>query len=96
MKEITVMVKDPGQPARFLTIRNSLETLQEIVGGYIEIVNLDDKTCIICDEEGRLKGKQHNIAFSRVSFVGTIILAGYKGDELVDFPYSNLGEMTAS
>ncbi len=38
----------------------SLEELQAIVGGYIEVVSLRDGRLIVCDEEGKLKGKERN------------------------------------
>lgn len=38
----------------------SLEELQTIVGGYIEVVSLRDGRLIVCDEQGKLKGKEHN------------------------------------
>ena len=37
-----------------------LEELQAIVGGYIEVVSLRDGRLIVCDEEGKLKGKDRN------------------------------------
>lgn len=39
----------------------TLEELQMIVGGYIEIVHLTDKTLMVLDEEGKLKGKKMNL-----------------------------------
>lgn len=38
----------------------SLEELQTIVGGWIEIVNPRDGRLLCLDEEGKLKGKEHN------------------------------------
>ena len=38
----------------------SLEELQTIVGGYIEVVSLRDGRLICCDEQGKLKGKDFN------------------------------------
>lgn len=38
----------------------SLEELQTIVGGWIEIVNLRDGRLLCLDEEGKLKGKELN------------------------------------
>jgi len=38
----------------------SLEELQAIVGGYIEVVSLRDGRLICCDEQGKLKGKDFN------------------------------------
>jgi hypothetical protein len=37
-----------------------LDELQSIVGGYIEVVSLRDGRLIVCDEEGKLKGKERN------------------------------------
>lgn len=38
----------------------SLEELKAIVGGWIEVVSLHDGRLIVCDEEGKLKGKNRN------------------------------------
>ena len=38
----------------------SLEELQAIVGGYIEVVSLHDGRLIVCDEQGKQKGKDIN------------------------------------
>ena len=38
-----------------------LEELWDIVGGYIEIVNLQDGRLLCLDDEGKLKGKDMNI-----------------------------------
>lgn len=38
----------------------TLEEMQNIVGGYIEVVSLDDDVYMIVDEEGKLKGKYVN------------------------------------
>ena len=37
-------------------VRFSLGQLQDLVGGYIEIVYLDASTALVCDEDGKLKG----------------------------------------
>lgn len=39
----------------------TLEELQTIVGGYIEIVNLPDDKLLVVDEEGKLKHKPYNV-----------------------------------
>ena len=37
-----------------------LDELQAIVGGYIEAVSLHDGRLIVCDEQGKCKGKERN------------------------------------
>ena len=43
-----------------------LEELQEVVGGYIEIVRLNDGRMIIVDEDGKSKGKAVNIPATNI------------------------------
>ena len=79
-----VIIKEPGQRPRVTEIENSLSTLQQAVGGYIETVTLAEDFCIICNEEGRLQGLPYNLTFCGVSFVGTILFVGIAGDEFAD------------
>lgn len=39
----------------------SIEELQAIVGGYIEIVYDAERNLLVVDEEGKVKGKQPNL-----------------------------------
>lgn len=86
MNKIKVLIKRPGEPPRSVWISDTLENLQRTVGGYIEIVTLQRGLVVICDEEGRLKGKPYNCTVRGVSFVGDIVIAGQKGEELADYP----------
>lgn len=86
---IRVIIKRPGEPyGHAFNIVNSLETLQHIVGGYIETVTLGSDWTIICNEEGRLRGLPFNCEVCGVMFVGPIIFAGIDGEEFSDFPLS--------
>jgi hypothetical protein len=44
----------------------SLEELQTIVGGYIELGGTVDGRFMVLDEEGKLKGKPLNVAATRL------------------------------
>jgi hypothetical protein len=48
----------------------SLEELQSIVGGYIEVVRTVDGRWMVIDEEGKLKGKELNIPATRLYIHG--------------------------
>ena len=73
-----------------------LESMQHEVGGWIEAMGLDEDACIICNEEGRLRGLEENCRLYhpdnyRVtddSFVGTIVAASFKKDEFSDVKIS--------
>jgi len=41
---------------------------------------------VICDEEGRLNGKEYNCTICGVDFAGDIIICGVKEDEFADLP----------
>lgn len=83
-----VIRKRPGQIPEMIDIENTLEALQAEVGGYIEAVTLAEDLAIICDEEGRLKGKEPNLALHGMGldFVGTILVVGVDGEEFCDVP----------
>ena len=85
-KFISVLIKRPGEIPRHVNVSNSLEALQKNVGGYIETVRYASDCVIICDEEGRLKGKPHNCFIAGHDFVGEIIIAGVDGEEFADLP----------
>lgn len=80
-KTISVLIKKPGKNAYRKDIDNTLKSLQREVGGYIEAVTIADGLALICDEEGKLKGKDANFLFCGDCFVGTVILAGTDGED---------------
>ena len=80
-KQILVLIKEPGKPADLEPLfDNTLEAFQKAVGGYIEAVTIRDDLVVICNEEGRLMGLQPNVQINGVDFVGTVIVAGVKGE----------------
>ena len=86
MENIKVIVKNPGQAPRKRTIPNELESLQKIVGGYIEVVTTADDLGIICNEEGKLKGLPYNCTIEGEDYVGPIIVVGLDDFEFTSCP----------
>lgn len=81
-KTIMVIIKEPGKPATVEPcFENTLESFQKAVGGHIECVTFCDDCTIVCNEEGRLMDLPKNCKCLGVDFVGTIIIAGVKGEE---------------
>ena len=87
---LTVIVKEPDKLPKAVKVRNKLEPMQELVGGYLEKVSLYDYLVVLCDEEGRLKGKKYNCRLHGIDFVGTIVLVGTWRDEFASVPYDSL------
>ena len=79
--KILVWIKEPHKKAHHVWISSSLHNLQKTVGGYIETLTLAQDMVIICNEEGRLAGLEHNCFICGHDFVGTIIIAGVKDEE---------------
>ena len=65
-KKIRVLMIAPGKEPDIVTLDNNLDALQKAVSieapsqGLIEIINLDSKTCLLCNEEGKLLGLEPN------------------------------------
>ena len=78
-----VLIKEPGKPWVVALIPNTLEALQQAVGGYIETYTIDPQRglVIICDEEGRLADKPFNLRIDGIDFVGTLLLCGFDKDD---------------
>lgn len=70
-----------------------LDTMQALVGGYIEMVSIKDYA-IICNEDGKLLGLDENIAIADghgiISdiVVGDIIIAKVSGEDLTEMSNS--------
>lgn len=80
----------PGEPLEVKDIDGELKTLQGLVGGYIEAVQIDHTMHMWVDEEGRYKNYLPNLFASTLAkrvIVGTAVIVGTgpDGDD-VDCP----------
>lgn len=77
--EITVLKVEPGKPPEVVSMANTLQAMQEMVGGYIEIVPLGD-ACLVCNDEGKLMGMEGNRRLGCDIIAGPFFIAGDPGD----------------
>ena len=77
-----VLIIEPGKTPRQADIKNDLKTLQEIVGGYIEVVYpFENSICLICNEEGKLIGLPLNRNLEDFDIIaGTFVIVGLSED----------------
>lgn len=62
-ENIKVVVVEPNEEAKIIEVKNTLESMQELVGGYIETYGpFEDEAIIVCNEEGRMNGMPSNRA----------------------------------
>lgn len=87
MEMMKVLIVEPEKTPREAEIKNSLESLQSVVGGYIEATYpFNDRVAVITNEEGKLQGLPLNRSLSDKNGVmydivaGTFIICGL-GDE---------------
>ena len=90
MKEkiITVLQVEPMRIPKPCQLANNLTALQDAVSigadsrGLIEVINLDAKTCLICNEEGKLLGLTPNRRLGMDIICGVFYVAGqdHKGN----------------
>ena len=73
----TIIFKEPNKEPVVMQIENSLEAEQGIIKGDIQKLDIGDNVCIVCDEEGKLKGKEPNIKHKTYgTIVGNIFIIG--------------------
>ena len=72
---IQVLKVASGKAPEAITIPNTLEAMQQMVGGYIEVIPLED-VCLVCNEEGKLMGLPGSRRLGDDIIAGTFFLAG--------------------
>ena len=84
-KPMRVLIVRPGATLPVTRIIDgTLESMQELVGGYIEsVVLLPGKLVLICNEEGRLISLPYNRRMCGHDIYGTFFLCRPDEDELV-------------
>lgn len=83
---IRAIIVEPGKKARTVRINNSMQNFKKIIGGEPELLRLGDNMAAVCDENGKLKNLPFSGIFKQYFLVGTVILVGIQGKEVVDFP----------
>ena len=82
-KSMKVLKKAPGKAPELITIEDSLESMQGIVGGPIEVLSVPRcKAVMVCNEEGRILDLPHNITLMGRHIVGTIFFCCSGKDDL--------------
>ena len=88
MSKIKVIYKAPGEAPEIRTIKDNLKTLQDLVGGHIEIVAIERGVVMICNEEGKLLGLEPNFYAVEMNdvIVGPVVFVGTRGVDFADLP----------
>lgn len=76
-------------------IDNTLEAMQEFVGGYIETINITDEILLVCNEEGKMHGLQPSAFIIKNQqmqdvIVGKFFLCREDGEDMVSIQESDI------
>lgn len=81
-KKIKIVYQNPGEISRIVTIPNTEEAMQELVGGYIEVHHIGNGLLLVMDEEGRLKGLPENVRCVQYgTIVGPVFITADKDED---------------
>lgn len=78
---IKVVVQNPGELSRIVTVPNTLEALQELVGGYIEVVGIGNGLLLVMNEEGKIRGLPENVRCLYDTIVGPVFITADKDED---------------
>lgn len=82
-KTIDILVVEPGKAPRPARVEHTLENLQDIVGGQLEIgCFLPQRVLLICNEYGKSQGLTPNRRNPGTEdyIAGTFLLCGFEGE----------------
>ena len=92
-QQLNVLRVEPGKEPEEVVIGNDLEDLQEAIGGQIEVAYYyEDPVVILCDEEGKIKGRPLNRAIREEDgevkdiIAGTFLICGAGEDDFESLP----------
>ncbi|MDT8717041.1 DUF3846 domain-containing protein [Clostridium sp. 19966] len=72
-----ILIIEPQKVPYEAEIIKDLASMQKIVGGLIQAVDLDQNTSLVCNEEGKLMGLEGNRRVGRDIIAGTFFLCGF-------------------
>ncbi|MBQ8556164.1 MAG: DUF3846 domain-containing protein [Clostridia bacterium] len=90
---IRICIKRPDVAVEAIDVPNTIEALQELVGGYIEVISLFPNIVVSVNEEGTLKGMPFNMVLAGHWLRGPVLFAGVKGEEFTHAPFHNVNQV---
>jgi hypothetical protein len=78
-----IVVKEPRKPAAVKVIDGSLESMQDIVGGYIETFHIAHNVLCVVNEEGLVLDLPFNFTAPPFFVYGTAFFCGQQGKDMV-------------
>lgn len=77
---ISIVVKEPNKKPEIKTIDGSLASMQAIVGGYIESINVSSRIDLWINEDGLAEKLPFNLYAKDIPLFGTIFAAAHNDE----------------
>lgn len=87
MEKIKVLVVKSDRDPYVIEINNTLETMEKVVGGDIQVINLEDNIGLCCNEYGKINNLEMNRIIKDDVICGNFFISSKKGEE-----FATLGE----
>lgn len=84
--KITGLMRKPGERWKIHRVSNSLEALQELVEGGIEVITIARDLVIICNEEGKCLDLKPTMKLFGDILVGNVFLCRVEDEDFVSLP----------
>lgn len=100
--KISVYIKRPDVSIEAIEVPNTLEALQELVGGgspagsNIETVTMSKKMTAIFNKEGVLLNLPFNMYLGGHWLRGPVLFVGVDGDEFTDAPFRSVRQVESA
>ena len=98
-KTIKALVVEPMKPCRVEEFPDTLEAMQQIVGGYIQAVYpFPEPVAVVCNEEGKGLGLPYNRPLMDENglpcdiLCGTFFIAGVSGEHFASLTEEQIGK----
>lgn len=75
-EKLKILLKKVGREPQIKFIDNTLKAKQKLVGGLIEVLDFEDDTLIICNEEGKILNLPPNTLFDMDYIAGDYFVVG--------------------
>lgn len=75
-KKLKILYKKVGQEPELLEINHTLDEMQNLVDGLIEVVPYKNNILLICNDEGKLLNMKANILFDNDCIAGNCFFVG--------------------
>ena len=71
-------------------IEDKIDVLQQIVGGYIEVLSIDNEFLVVMDDEGKLKNKPCYALICGEPIAGDFFICARDGEDFADITKGTL------